>query len=194
MFKLPDSETEEFALIVPYTPKEKANMTSLFVARNDGDSYGKLYIYKFPKDKTIQGPMMIESRIDQDSIISPQFTLWGQEGSNVRRGNLIVVPVGDSILYVEPIYIESDNPNSLPEMKRVIVAYKEQIVMEETLDLALSKVFAQSTISIDIDISELSPEVKQLVQELTILFSNSKENMEEIERILNQLNQMLEGN
>ena len=194
MFKLPDSETEEFALIVPYTPKEKANMTSLFVARNDGDNYGKLYIYKFPKDKTIQGPMMIESRIDQDSIISPQFTLWGQEGSNVRRGNLIVVPVGDSILYVEPIYIESDNPNSLPEMKRVIVAYKEQIVMEETLDLALRKVFAQSTISIDIDTSELSPEVKQLVQELTVLFSNSKENMEEIERVLNQLNQMLEGN
>ncbi len=79
-------------------------------------------------------------------------------------------------------------------MKRVIVAYKEQIVMEETLDLALRKVFAQSTISIDIDTSELSPEVKQLVQELTVLFSNSKENMEEIERVLNQLNQMLEGN
>jgi len=194
MFKLPDSEKEEFALIVPYTPKEKANMTSLFVARNDGDNYGKLYIYKFPKDKTIQGPMMIESRIDQDSVISPQFTLWGQEGSTVLRGNLIVVPVGDSIMYVEPIYLQADNPNSLPEMKRVIVAYQETIVMEENLDLALRKVFDQSSISIDIDLEGLSPEIKRLVQELTLLFNNSKENMEEIESILNQLNTLIEGN
>ncbi|MCH4888464.1 UPF0182 family protein [Acidaminobacter sp. JC074] len=194
MFKLPDSETEEFALIVPYTPKEKANMTSLFVARNDGDNYGKLYIYKFPKDKTIQGPMMIESRIDQDSTISPQFTLWGQEGSNVLRGNMIVVPVEDSLLYIEPIYLEANNPNSLPEMKRVIVAYNDTIVMEENLDTALRKVFDQSTFTIDIDASELSPEVKRLIQELTLLFNDTKSNMEEIESVLNQLNQILEGN
>jgi len=194
MFKLPDSEVEEFALIVPYTPKEKANMTSLFVARNDGDNYGKLYIYKFPKDKTIQGPMMIESRIDQDSTISPQFTLWGQEGSAVLRGNLIVVPVGDSILYVEPIYLQADNPNSLPEMKRVIVAYQETIVMEENLDLALRKIFDQTSISIDIDIEGLSPEIKRLIEELTVLFNNSKDNMEEIESVLNQLNTLLKGN
>lgn len=194
MFKLPDSEIEEFALIVPYTPKEKANMTSLFVARNDNDNYGKLYIYKLPKDKTIQGPMMIESRIDQDSTISPQFTLWGQEGSAVLRGNLIVVPVGDSILYVEPIYLQADNPNSLPEMKRVIVAYQENIVMEENLDLALRKIFAQTSISIDIDIEGLSPEIKRLLEELNVLFNNSKDNMEEIESVLNQLDSLLEGN
>lgn len=194
MFKLPDSDKEEFALIVPYTPKEKANMTSLFVARNDGDKYGKLYLYKFPKDKTIQGPMMIESRIDQDSIISPQFTLWSQEGSNVLRGNLIVVPVGDSIMYIEPIYIQADNPNSLPEMKRVIVAYQETIVMEENLNLALRKVFDQSTISLDIDLDDLSPEIKRLIEQLTILFSNSKDNMEEIDIVLNQLNTLLKGN
>jgi len=194
MFKLPDSEVEEFALIMPYTPKEKNNMTSLFVARNDGENYGKLYIYRFPKDKTIQGPMMIESRIDQDSTISPQFTLWGQEGSSVLRGNLLVVPVGDAILYVEPIYLQADNANGLPEMKRVIVAYKEQIVMEETLDEALRKIFDQKTISIDIDTSDLSPEIKVLIEELTRLFNDSKENMEEIEDVLNQLNQILEGN
>lgn len=194
MFKLPDSDKEEFALIVPYTPKEKANMTSLFVARNDGDNYGKLYIYRFPKDKTIQGPMMIESRIDQDSTISPQFTLWGQEGSTVLRGNLIVVPVEDSLMYVEPIYLQADNPNSLPEMKRVIVAYQEQIVMEETLDLALRKIFNQSSISIDIDAENLSPEVKALIEELTKLFNDSKNNIEEIEKVLDQLNQIMEGN
>jgi len=85
MFKLPDSESQEFAMILPYTPKEKPNMTSLLVARSDGENYGKLYMYKFPKDKTIQGPLMIETRIDQDSVISPQFTLWGQKGSMVIR-------------------------------------------------------------------------------------------------------------
>lgn len=193
MFKLPDSEKEEFALILPYTPKEKANMTSLFVARNDGPNYGKLYIYTFPKDKTIQGPMMIESRIDQDSIISPQFTLWGQEGSTVLRGNLIVVPINDSLMYVEPIYLQADNENSLPEMKRVIVAYQEQIVMEESLDQALRTIFQPESVTLDIDLNNLSPEVRSLLQELTRLFEDTKNNMEDIEHVLNQLNQLIEG-
>jgi uncharacterized membrane protein (UPF0182 family) len=192
LFKLPDSETEEFALILPFTPKEKANMTSLFVARNDGDNYGKLYIYKFPKDKTIQGPMMIESRIDQDSTISPQFTLWGQEGSAVLRGNVIVVPVEDSILYVEPIYLQADNPNSLPEMKRVIVAYEEKIVMAETLDQALKSIFLNRDI-IDLEDTEVSPELKSLINELNRLFNDSKDNLEDIENILYELNNILEN-
>lgn len=191
MFKLPDQETEEFALIVPYTPKEKANMTSLFVARNDGENYGKLYIYKFPKDKTIQGPMMIESRIDQDSVISPQFTLWGQEGSTVLRGNLIVVPVDDSILYVEPIYIQADNPNSLPEMKQVVVAYQEKIIMEKTLDAALRKIFDASGKFIDIDTSELTPELKELVDQLNEILDNSKTNNTDLESVIDKLNNLI---
>lgn len=194
MYKLPDSEEAEFALIIPYTPREKANMTSLFVARNDGANYGKLYIYKMPKDKTIQGPIQIESRIDQDSTISPQFTLWGQEGSQVLRGNLVVVPVNNSLLYVEPIYLQADNPNSLPEMKRVIVAYEDQIVMEESLELALRKIFDQGSIPIDIDTSELPPDVLQLIEDLNDVLNSSKENIEQIENILNQLNQLMEGN
>jgi uncharacterized membrane protein (UPF0182 family) len=147
MFKLPEGEKEEFALILPYTPREKANMTSLLVARNDGAEYGKLYVYNFPKDKTIDGPMMIESRIDQDSDISPQFTLWGQEGSNVLRGNVIVVPVNNSLLYVEPIFIQADNANSLPETKRVIVAYRDRVVMEQTLEKAFAKIFGESAVT-----------------------------------------------
>jgi uncharacterized membrane protein (UPF0182 family) len=97
-------------------------------------------------------------------------------------------------MYVEPIYLQADNPNSLPEMKRVIVAYQEKIVMEESLELALKKIFEQSTISIDIDTSDLSPEVKALIQQLTVLFNNSKDNMEQIEQVLEQLNRILEGN
>jgi uncharacterized membrane protein (UPF0182 family) len=146
MFKLPEEDTEEFALILPFTPREKANMTSLLVARNDGIHYGKLYVYRFPKDRTIDGPMMIESRIDQDSTISPQFTLWGQEGSNVLRGNVIVVPVNNSLLYIEPIFIQADNVNSLPETKRVIVGYRDRVVMEQTLDLALQQIFGDADI------------------------------------------------
>ncbi len=134
MFKLPDEEKAEFLLTVPYTPATKPNMTALFVARNDGENYGKLFIYKFPKSKTVDGLMMIESRIDQDSNISPQLTLWSQKGSIVLRGNLLVIPIEKSLLYVEPIYLQADNENSLPEVKRVIVAYKNKIVMEETLD------------------------------------------------------------
>jgi uncharacterized membrane protein (UPF0182 family) len=191
MFKLSDSEAEEFALIIPYTPKEKANMTSLFVARNDGDNYGKLYVYKFPKDKTIQGPMMIESRIDQDSDISPQFTLWSQEGSSVLRGNLIVVPVENSILYIEPIYIQADNPNSLPEMKRVIVAYGEKIAMEETLDAALRKIFNQSSLPIDYDPDGLSPELVDILNQLNDLLQNQQDNNEDLQNIINQLNSII---
>ncbi|MBN2795978.1 MAG: UPF0182 family protein [Clostridia bacterium] len=192
MFKLPKGPAEEFALIVPYTPKEKANMTSLLVARNDGENYGKLYIYKFPKDKTIQGPMMIESRIDQDSVISPQFTLWGQEGSKVLRGNLIVVPIENSILYVEPIYLQADNPNSLPEMKRVIVAYQEKIVMTQTLEQGLKEVFGLDTPQIIIDDETLSPELKELINQLNQLLENQRDNADNLENIINDLNQYLD--
>ncbi len=197
MFKLPDGQKAEFALILPFTPKEKANMTSLFVARNDGEHYGKLFLYKFSKNKTVQGPMMIESRIDQNSDISPQFTLWGQEGSQVLRGNVIVVPVEDALLYVEPVYLQADNANSLPEMKRVIVSYEDKVVMEETLDLALAKIF-------DVDVPKESSgdtgpsiesgdgEVQDLLNQINTLFEESEDNMDELRTLIQQLNGVLQ--
>lgn len=141
MFRLPDDGEAEFLLSVPYTPKGKPNMTSLFVARNDGDNYGELVLYEFPKDKSVMGPIMLESRIDQTPEISSQLTLWGQQGSSVLRGNIIVIPMEDSLLYVEPIYLQADNANSLPEMRRVIAAHGDDIVMESTLQDALLKLF-----------------------------------------------------
>lgn len=210
MFKLPDEEKEEFLLTVPYTPSQKNNMTALFVARNDGDNYGKLFIYKLPKQKTIEGPMMIETRIDQDSTISPQLTLWGQKGSEVLRGNLLVIPVENSLLYVEPIYLKADNENSLPEVKRVIVAYKDKIVMEETLELALSKIFGETTPTTPVgdkddaddttDINIEDSTVNALIIEANDLFTKSKEAsrngewskygeyIDRLEQILNKLN------
>lgn len=201
MFELPEGEKAEFALILPYTPKEKPNMTSLFVARNDGEAYGKLFLYKFSKNKTVQGPMMIESRIDQNSEISPQFTLWGQEGSQVLRGNVIVVPVEDALLYVEPIYIQADNPNSLPEMKRVIVSYQDKVVMEENLDLALSKIFGiespQDGAGGDSDGGlssgdNSSEEVQELLNQINTLFNESEENMDELRDLIQDLNDSLQ--
>lgn len=141
MFKMPDSETEEFLLNVPYTPSGKPNMSSLLVARNDGDNYGKLFLYRFPKEKSVPGPIMIETKIDQDSDISSQMTLWGQKGSTVLRGNVLTVPIENSLLYVEPIYLQADNENSIPEVRRVIVSYEDKIVMEPTLEGALAKIF-----------------------------------------------------
>lgn len=210
MFKLPDEEKEEFLLTVPYTPSQKNNMTALFVARNDGDNYGKLFIYKFPKQKTIEGPMMIETRIDQDSTISPQLTLWGQKGSEVLRGNLLVIPVENSLLYVEPIYLKADNENSLPEVKRVIVAYKDKIVMEETLEIALTKIFGETTPTTPVedkddaddttDINIEDSTVNALIMEANDLFNKSKEAsqngqwskygeyIDRLEQILNKLN------
>lgn len=182
MFKLPNEDKAEFLLTVPYTPATKPNMTALFVARNDGENYGKLFIYKFPKSKTVDGLMMIESRIDQDSNISPQLTLWSQKGSIVLRGNLLVVPIEKSLLYVEPIYLQADNENSLPEVKRVIVAYKNKIVMEETLDEALTKIFGQidreedeNGVIDNVDINISDGNLKEIINKANEIFNKAKE-------------------
>ena len=140
IMRLPEQEQEEFALILPFTPVNKDNMVAWMVARSDGENYGKLAVYEFPKQELIYGPKQIEARIDQNPQISQQLTLWNQQGSKVLRGNLLVIPIQKSLLYVEPLYLKADN-GELPELKRVIVAYGEQIVMEETLENALATIF-----------------------------------------------------
>jgi len=117
-------------------------MITWLAARSDGDKYGKLIAYNFPKDKLIYGPRQIEARIDQDPVISEQFTLWGQAGSQIIRGNLLVIPIEDSILYVEAIYLQAER-GRLPELKRVIVATSgDRIAMEPTLAQSLNAIYA----------------------------------------------------
>jgi hypothetical protein len=116
-------------------------MSGLLVARNDGENYGKLVLYRLPKEKLIYGPMQIDSQIDQDTTISKEFSLWGSTGSDYIRGNTFVIPIENSFIYIEPIYLKADNVNSLPEVKRVIVAYNDRIAYEETLELALNSLF-----------------------------------------------------
>jgi hypothetical protein len=139
IMRLPDESEEEFVLMMPYTPSSKQNMVAWLYARNDGEHYGELGVYKFPKQRLVYGPMQIESRIDQDPIISQQLSLWNQRGSQVIRGNLLVIPIDRSILYVEPIYLQAE-ASQLPELRRVIVAYGSRIAMEETLGEALASV------------------------------------------------------
>ncbi len=141
IMRLPGEEREEFVLMLPFTPTQKDNMITWLAARSDSDKYGKLIAYNFPKDKLIYGPRQIEARIDQDPTISSQLTLWGQKGSQVIRGSLLVIPIEQSILYIEPIYLQAER-GQLPELKRVVVASGDLIAMEETLAESLNAIYA----------------------------------------------------
>ena len=142
MLKLPGESSAEFVSMLPYSPASKQNMTALLLARNDGADYGELVLYRFPKSRTVYGPMQIEAQIDQNTEISQDFSLWSQAGSTYTRGNLFVLPMGESLLYVEPIYLEAAN-TAIPEVKRVIVAYGDRIAYKPTLMEALYSLFGQ---------------------------------------------------
>ena len=138
--KLPGEEKAEFFNSLPFTPKSKQNMTALMVARNDGDNYGQLVLYQFPKSRTIYGPEQIEAQIDQNTEISKEFSLWNSSGTKYRRGNMFIIPINTSILYLEPVYLEAQN-SSIPEVKRIIMAYDDEIAYEETLAECLVSLF-----------------------------------------------------
>jgi uncharacterized membrane protein (UPF0182 family) len=140
IMRLPEQPQEEFLLMLPVAPANRDNMIAWLAGRSDGANYGKLLVYKYPKDKLIYGPLQVETRIDQDPTISAQFTLWNQSGSRVIRGNLLVIPVGRSNLYLEPVYLQSEH-GPLPELQRVVVATGARIAMEPTLDAALARLF-----------------------------------------------------
>ncbi|MFO8090431.1 MAG: UPF0182 family protein [Desulfatiglandaceae bacterium] len=131
--KLPDADTEEFLLIQPFTPNNRHNLVGWMAARSDGDKYGELVLFRFPSGRHVDGPNQVEARIDNDAVISEQFTLWGQVGSEVLRGILLVVPVGDSILYAEPVFLKPETLE-FPELRRIILADSRQVVMHPTLD------------------------------------------------------------
>ena len=179
--KLPEGEKEEFLLMLPVTPSKKDNMIGWLAARSDLPNYGNLLVYKLPKEKLIYGPMQIEARVDQQTQISRELSLWGQRGSRVIRGNLLAIPVSGSFIYVEPIYLEAKQEEieppptqsskrgifgqpqtgqgaatsrreksrtaSLPELKRVIVAFGNRLTMEDNLDKALSSVLGEKITS-----------------------------------------------
>jgi uncharacterized membrane protein (UPF0182 family) len=174
IMKLPGEDQEEYILMVPYTPQGKSNLSAWMVARSDGENYGKLDVYTFPKQKLVYGPSQIVARINQDAEISRQVSLWDQRGSSVIQGTLLVIPIEESLIYVRPLYLKADE-GKIPELKRVIVGYEDNIAMERTLDEALKKIFPGLS-----DIPSNTPEELQSVD------SESSGSKEERNLILSQ--------
>ncbi len=144
VMRLPDGKEEEFVLLLPFTPSKRDNLAAWMAARSDGDAYGKVIVYTFPRDRLVFGPRQVDARIDQDAYISQQLTLWGQRGSDVIRGSLLVIPVERSLIYVQPLYLVATDRVGLPELRRVIVAYGKSVVMEENLETAMRRLFKGS--------------------------------------------------
>lgn len=154
LMQLPGNSDLDFIQILPFTPANRENMISWLAAQNDPAKYGEMLVYRFGKDSLVFGPKQIEARIDQDPVISSQLSLWNQQGSQVIRGNLLVIPIGESLLYVEPLYLQAAT-GKIPELKRVILATSERVIMAENLGLALAEQFGRDVLS-DEKLAELA--------------------------------------
>ena len=144
IMKLPGESGPEYIQMLPFTPRQKDNLAAWMVARSDGENYGRLMVFQFPKQTVVFGPRQVAARINQDQVIAPQITLWNQQGSEVIQGTLLVIPIEESLIYIRPLYLRAAG-GQIPELKRIIVAYQNQIVMEETLDAALNRIFPEGT-------------------------------------------------
>jgi uncharacterized membrane protein (UPF0182 family) len=166
----------------PFTPHNKNNMVAWMAAKCGPEDYGKIILYQFPKDKLIYGPAQIEARINQDPGISPQLTLWNQSGSRVNRGNQLVIPIEKSLIYVKPMYLQSET-SQIPELTRVVVAYGDDLVMEPTLDAAIARIFGGSSTpspevaapSSTAPSGTVSADARRLINQATQQFRRAKE-------------------
>jgi uncharacterized protein len=140
VMRLPGEQDAEFIQMLPFTPGRRDNLAAWLVARSDPEHYGQLEVFEFPKQKLVFGPRQVVARINQDQAISPVITLWNQQGSQVLWGTLMVIPIEESLIYVRPLYLRGVG-GRIPELRRVVVAYQNQIVMEPTLDAALARLF-----------------------------------------------------
>ena len=152
--RLPGEDEPEYILMLPFTPAERNNMVAWMAARSDGENYGGLKLYDLPRTELAFGPSQIESRIDQSAYISQLLSLWDQQGSSVIRGNLLVLPVENSMVYIEPIFLQADR-GALPELRQVIVAYGNMVIMEDDLETALEVIFGEREPTMDVDPDEL---------------------------------------
>lgn len=144
LMQLPGETTQnEFVLILPFTPANRNNMIGWMAGRSDGENYGKLLVYNFPQSRLIDGPLQIEARIDQNAQLSAQFSLWNQQGSRVLRGHLLVIPIGRSLLYVEPVYLQAER-SPMPELRLVVLAIQERVGYGQTFDEAMTNLFGET--------------------------------------------------
>jgi uncharacterized membrane protein (UPF0182 family) len=179
IMKLPEEKTEEYALLIPYTPAKRDNLAAWFAARCDQPNYGKLVIYTFPRDRLVFGPRQVDARIDQDSYISQQLTLWGQHGSQVIRGSLLIIPVETSLIYIQPLYLAAEDQGGLPELRRVLAAYGNNVVMDENLELCLERLFGGkrtvTTTGATTPAVQKNASINELAKEAMALFEKTKE-------------------
>ncbi len=204
IMKLPEEQKEEFVLLVPYTPAKRDNLAAWFAARCDEPHYGKLLVFTFPRDRLVFGPRQIDARIDQDSYISQQLTLWGQRGSQVIRGKLLIIPIERSLLYIQPLYLAAEDKGGLPELRRVIVAYENDVVMEENLEQALAALFggrkaAPAAAAAGAPVTTKKVSIQDLAKEAAQVFERARtlqkqgdwagygEQLKNLERILKQM-------
>lgn len=159
VLKIPGESDEEFILMLPFTPRRKDNLASWMVARSDGENYGKLAVYRFPKQKLVFGPRQVVARINQDPDISRQLSLWNQRGSQVIFGTLMVIPVKESLLYIYPLYLRAAN-GKIPELRRVIVVAENRIAMEPTLDASINRLFGAAAMPAE-TIADTAPTAAQ---------------------------------
>jgi hypothetical protein len=181
-------KAEEFILMVPFTPARKDNMIAWMAARCDEPNYGKVLVFTFPKQKLIYGPQQIESRINQDTAISQQLTLWDQRGSSVLRGTLLVIPVENSILYVQPLYLAAEAGGGLPQLKRVIVSFSDQVVMDSTLEAALNRIFGGATAAAPSAVPTAGPQptLPSAAPDTQALIREASEHYERAQHLLKQ--------
>jgi uncharacterized membrane protein (UPF0182 family) len=144
VMKLPNENSIEMILLEYFNARGKENMTAMFGARMDGDNYGKLILYKFPPNQTVYSPQLFRKKVSQDTTISKDLTLWEGSGSTIDYGGTVIVPINNSLLYVESMYLTAQGKNTIPEMKRVIVSYGEKVVFAESIDKALEQLFFKS--------------------------------------------------
>ncbi len=189
IMRLPGEEEEEFLLMLPYTPANKNNTIGWIAARCDGENYGRLLAYLFPKERLIYGPSQIENRIQQDTVITEQLALWARGGSRVIRGNLLVIPIGESNIYVEGVFLQAD-AGGLPELKRVIVAAGDEIAMERTLAESLSAVFGAGVGDGTTDLPPQTPDepAEALPDDVRALVEQAQEHFTRAQEYLTQGN------
>jgi uncharacterized membrane protein (UPF0182 family) len=153
LMKLPGERATEFIEILPFTPANRNNLIGWIAGRSDDPNYGRAVVYDFPKTKLVDGPLQIEARIDQNAQLSGQLSLWNQQGSHVRRGSLIVIPVGRALLYAEPIYLQAER-SPMPELRIVVLALQDKLAYGPNFDSAMASLFGNQP-------SSLTPAVAQ---------------------------------
>ncbi len=202
MTRLDGEEDIEYILMQPFTPRNRQNMIAWVAARCDGENYGQLVHYEFPKDRLVYGPNQIEARIDQDPLISELFTLWGQQGSSVIRGNLLVVPLDSSILYIEPVFISADQ-GEIPELRRIIVSSGEKLYMGMDLEISLQVLLGDEIITEDGEQVQIPGDARELASRALEHYNRAQDHlsngdwagygqeMDQVSNLLEQISQIM---